>query len=36
MTFSEFCEMCEVTEGERIELLHWLASFRYRKTLELL
>ena len=29
MLFNEFCENFEVTKSERIQLIHYLAFFRY-------
>lgn len=34
MTFHTFCQNHGVTETERVELAHYLALFRYRRTLE--
>jgi hypothetical protein len=36
MTFSEFCAEFRVTEAEAHELVHHLAAFRMRRTLDLL
>lgn len=35
MSFQEFCDKWEVTQEERIKLVHMLALMRYREALKL-